>query len=251
MASSSPLSAASGQVVQDYGPDSGGRLKGLSVVKPIVIGNIAKYFGKKREEDGHTHQWTIYMKPYPNEDYSCFIKKVHFKLHDSYANPNRIVTKPPYEVSETGWGEFEVAVKIHFIDPVERPVTVYHVLKLFQSGSDHQSLQNVPKKTVTAETYDEMVFQEPTRYMKSLLDSVVPLTLDEYKHETDFEEKKKSSMAKIAAAKEQVRAEIQELKEKLKLSRETIEQVKMTPVESHGGEKTKSRKEESPRTPKN
>lgn len=92
------------------------------MVKPIILGNIAKYFGKKREEDGHTHQWTVYLKSYPNEDYSCFIKKVHFKLHDSYANPNRIITKPPYEVSETGWGEFEVAVKIHFVDPVERPV---------------------------------------------------------------------------------------------------------------------------------
>jgi YEATS domain-containing protein 4 len=31
---------------------------------------------------------------------SAYVKKVHFKLHDSYANPNRILTKPPYEVSQ-------------------------------------------------------------------------------------------------------------------------------------------------------
>ena len=36
-------------------------------MKPIVYGNVARYFGKKREEDGHTHQWTIYVKPYRNE----------------------------------------------------------------------------------------------------------------------------------------------------------------------------------------
>jgi len=36
-------------------------------VKPIVYGNVARYFGKKREEDGHTHQWTVYVKPYRNE----------------------------------------------------------------------------------------------------------------------------------------------------------------------------------------
>lgn len=100
------------------------------MVKPVVIGNIAKYFGRKREEDGHTHQWTVYLKPYLNEDYSAFIKRVHFKLHDSYANPNRVITKPPYEVTETGWGEFDVVIKIHFNDPVERPVGVLCLLQV-------------------------------------------------------------------------------------------------------------------------
>lgn len=97
--------------------------QGLIIVKPIVYGNIARYFGKKREEDGHTHQWTVYVKPYANEDMSAYIKKVHFKLHESYANPNRIVTKPPYELTETGWGEFEIVIKLYFHDPNERPVS--------------------------------------------------------------------------------------------------------------------------------
>ena len=89
--------------------------------------------------------------------------KVNFKLHDSYANNNRIVTKPPYEVSaqaqanllllepqkvvsaqknqvtETGWGEFEIQIKIYLADPVERPVTIYHVLKLFQVSKNTPS----------------------------------------------------------------------------------------------------------------
>jgi len=38
-----------------------------------------------------------------NEDMSAYVKKVHFKLHDSYANPNRILTKPPYEVSQPNY----------------------------------------------------------------------------------------------------------------------------------------------------
>lgn len=42
-------------------------MKGVTIVKPIVYGNVARYFGKKREEDGHTHQWTVYVKPYRNE----------------------------------------------------------------------------------------------------------------------------------------------------------------------------------------
>lgn len=43
------------------------RLQGVTIVKPIVFGNVARYFGKKREEDGHTHQWSVYVKPYRNE----------------------------------------------------------------------------------------------------------------------------------------------------------------------------------------
>ncbi|KAH0501899.1 YEATS domain-containing protein 4, partial [Microtus ochrogaster] len=93
----------------------------VTIVKPIVYGNVARYFGKKREEDGHTHQWTVYVKPYRNEDMSAYVKKIQFKLHESYGNPLRVVTKPPYEITETGWGEFEIIIKIFFIDPNERP----------------------------------------------------------------------------------------------------------------------------------
>ena len=42
-------------------------IQGIQIIKPIVYGNIARYFGKKREADGHTHQWTVYLKPYLNE----------------------------------------------------------------------------------------------------------------------------------------------------------------------------------------
>ena len=34
-----------------------------------------------------------------------------------------VVIKPPYEVTETGWGEFEIIIKIYFVDPNERPVS--------------------------------------------------------------------------------------------------------------------------------
>ena len=35
-----------------------------------------------------------------------------------------VITKPPYEVSETGWGEFEVVIKIFFVDSAEKPVSL-------------------------------------------------------------------------------------------------------------------------------
>lgn len=93
------------------------------ISKQIVYGSVAHYLPEKRP-DGRTHRWTVFVKPYHNEDLSVFIKKIHFKLHDSYGNCNRTVSKMPYEVSETGWGEFEIVIKIYFQDPVERPVRI-------------------------------------------------------------------------------------------------------------------------------
>ena len=165
---------------------------------------------------------------------SVYVKKVQFKLHESYANSVRgkhysrasspelwfnccssfvvyffldasflkvvsfwififfvyvnfivfwsisVINKPPYEVTETGWGEFEVVIKIYFNDVNERPVrmattnkcmhtnlemnttyfyswlyqiTVYHLLKLFQNDPDIM----MGKKSLVVEHYDEMV----------------------------------------------------------------------------------------------
>nr|CAD7448272.1 unnamed protein product [Timema bartmani] len=197
--------------------------KGVCIVKPIVYGNIARYFGKKREEDGHTHQWTVYVKPYHNEDMSAYVKKVHFKLHESYADPNRIIMKPPYEVTETGWGEFEIVIKIYFHDPNERPtVTLYHILKLFQSGPD--AIQ--ARKTLISEFYEEIVFQDPTNLMHHMLTSTSQLSHGTWKHDTDFEEKKEKTIQNIMNAKNKIRHEISDLKDRLKLAKDTISKFK-------------------------
>ncbi|KAJ8722415.1 hypothetical protein PYW07_003595 [Mythimna separata] len=222
----------------DFGPDSGGRVKGLVIVKPIVFGNIARYFGKKREEDGHTHQWTVYVKPYANEDMSAYVKKIHFKLHESYANPNRILTKPPYELTETGWGEFEIVIKIYFHDPNERPVTLYHILKLFQSpATEGASAQPTVGRNLVSESYEEIVFQEPTQLMQHLLNSVKPVTNGPWTHDTDFEDKKDKTLQKIVAAQTKVRTEISDLKDKLHLAKETISKFKdeIAKLQNSGG----------------
>ncbi|ELU10838.1 hypothetical protein CAPTEDRAFT_115398, partial [Capitella teleta] len=192
--------------------------QGVTIIKPIVFGNIARYFGKKREEDGHTHQWTIYVKPFRNEDLSVYVKKVQFKLHESYPNFNRVVTKPPYEVTETGWGEFEIIIKIFFNDPNERPVTLYHLLKLFQSEADVM----LGRKSLVVEQYDELIFQDPSALLQQMLTTLKPITLGAYKHEHNFEEKKENTIANLNTAKTKIRNEISDLNERLKQTREAI-----------------------------
>ncbi|XP_041378155.1 YEATS domain-containing protein 4-like [Gigantopelta aegis] len=206
----------------EFGSDPGSRIKGLTIVKPIIYGNVARYFGKKREEDGHTHQWTVYLKPYKNEDMTSYVKKVQFKLHESYPNANRVIVKPPYEVTETGWGEFEVVIKIFFNDPNERPVTIYHLLKLFQSETDIM----LGKKSLVLEFYDELVFQDPTPMTQHMLTNVRQISIGAYKHDVDFEEKKEKTLHNIMSAKSKIRYEISELNERLKQSKELINKLK-------------------------
>ena len=48
---------------------------------------------------------------------SCQVMQVVFQLHPSFDNPMREYTQPPYELTETGWGEFEIAVLVCHLVP--------------------------------------------------------------------------------------------------------------------------------------
>ena len=71
-------------------------------------------------------------------------------------------------VQETGWGEFEIQIKVYFQDPNERPVSMHHVLQLYpKTPYDPQN----PPPYVLAECYDEFIFQEPCADMYQLLNT--------------------------------------------------------------------------------
>jgi len=92
-----------------------------------------------------------------NEDISNFISIVEFQLDkDSFSEPIKMITQPPFEIHQTGWGEFDLGIKIHFKDSLMEPVHHYKHLYLYD--------QNMPnsKKPRIHENYDELVFVEPT-----------------------------------------------------------------------------------------
>jgi YEATS domain-containing protein 4 len=129
----------------------------ITIACPIVYGSIAFYLGKKSQEF-QTHRWTLYIRGPQDEDLSTFISKVVFTLHPSFAQPVREVTQPPFQITETGWGEFEAGIRIFFKDGREKPVDIFHHLRLYPPSQ--QQLLNT-KKPVVAENYDEIVFRSP------------------------------------------------------------------------------------------
>ena len=61
-----------------------------------------------------SHRWTIYMRSPTGEDLQHVLKKVTFGLHESFTVPKRDIEFPPYELTEVGWGEFDIVVTLHF-----------------------------------------------------------------------------------------------------------------------------------------
>lgn len=135
------------------------RVKDVEICVPIVYGTIAFFLGRKASES-QSHKWTVYVRGASNEDLSDVVKRVVFQLHPSFNNPTRVVESPPFEISECGWGEFEIAITLFFhSDACEKQLDLYHHLKLYPE--DESGPQNT-KRPVVIESYNEVVFPEPS-----------------------------------------------------------------------------------------
>lgn len=107
-------------------------------------------------------------------DISYWLKKVQFKLHETYTNSLRTVESPPFEVTETGWGEFEVVIKLYFVpEASEKPQNIWHALKLHPYGHDAEG-QRERKEAIISQNYEEIMFNEPTEPFYEVLTSGPP-----------------------------------------------------------------------------
>ncbi|XGW33475.1 hypothetical protein V3C99_017694 [Haemonchus contortus] len=208
------------------------RAKGTQFVKPIVYGNIAKELTTSHDDE-NTHEWTLFLKPYWEEDLSTIISKVEFRLHDSYEPSLRVVEKPPYEVHERGWGEFKARIRVHFIDPCEKPLTIYHNLNLVEPTI---TLKN-GTVCVVDEYYDEIVFQDPTALMYEVLTESANTmkTHDSSKFFTHFRETGQQQLKKLSALIDEMENELADLHEALKaaqaLKKKTEAELSGNPLE--------------------
>lgn len=145
-------------------------LRNQTVVKPVVYGSIAFFLGSKAT-DTATHKWSIYLRGLEDEDMSYFIKRVVFTLHPSCEIPEVICDKPPFVVTQTGWGEFDVKISIFFQDSAKTMVDIIHPLRLYPPGSS-SSHSSLLKKPVVYEFYDELLFTEPMSDWYDILNNV-------------------------------------------------------------------------------
>jgi YEATS domain-containing protein 4 len=137
---------------------------GKRMQRSIVFGSIAVPI--KKPESDHTHKWTVYVRGFHDEDVSTWIKRVVFRLHESFPTPSRAIEQSPFEVTETGWGEFQLNIRIVFQDPNQKPLNFTHHLKLYPTEEANQVKTSRP---IVSEHYEEIIFDPPTELMASVL----------------------------------------------------------------------------------
>ncbi|CAI4050234.1 hypothetical protein N7582_004864 [Saccharomyces uvarum] len=212
-------------------PSISKRIKTLSVSRPVIYGNTAKKMGSVKPPNApaeHTHLWTIFVRGPQNEDISYIIKKVVFKLHDTYPNPLRSIEAPPFELTETGWGEFDINIKIYFVEEAnEKMLNFYHRLRLHPYANPAQIAnnengnnppgRNAKDAEVSSVFFDEIVFNEPNEEFFKILMSRPGNVLPSNKTDNCVYSKQleQEEIDKIDIGIEKVDKEIDELKQKL------------------------------------
>lgn len=153
------------------------RVRGIKLTRHFIIGNEAHVLPHPSHPDppeGHTKGWKVYVRPLPNgPDITTWLKKVQFKLHHTYADPSRTVEAPgPFEVTETGYGEFGVEIRLYFAqESGEKAVYREHYLVLQPYGSEEQRAKQEKGNHIVAERLETIEFNEPTADFVKLLTS--------------------------------------------------------------------------------
>ncbi|KAL2024439.1 hypothetical protein VTK56DRAFT_8250 [Thermocarpiscus australiensis] len=164
-------------------PQTGKRVKGVQIFRPFVYGTTARPFDDKTNPkppgvpDDHTHSWTVFVKGIDDVDITYWLRRVQFKLHESIPNHVRMVEGEkgkPFQVHETGWGEFEIAIKLYYVpESAEKPQTLYHHLRLHPYGrtEEEKEAMRLNGGQVISWSYEEQIFNEPYEPFYEILTS--------------------------------------------------------------------------------
>jgi YEATS domain-containing protein 4 len=114
--------------------------------------------------EGHTKGWRVYVKALDSgPSLDTWLKKVQFKLHMTYADPSRTIEAPPFQIQETGYGEFDIEMRLYFDSSSgEKAQYRSHRLRLEPYGSEEQQKMQKEVNMVTSETCEIVEFNEPS-----------------------------------------------------------------------------------------
>ncbi|EME45010.1 hypothetical protein DOTSEDRAFT_70906 [Dothistroma septosporum NZE10] len=159
------------------------RLKGTILQRTFIIGNVTHVLPHPAHPSDpanplpadHTKGWTVYVRPLPNgPDIRTWLKKVQFKLHNTYANASRTIEASSldvedlrngkgFEVKETGYGEFAVELRLYFApESAEKACYREHYLVLGTYGTEEQKAKQEKDNMIVAEKLETISFNEPT-----------------------------------------------------------------------------------------
>jgi len=101
--------------------------------KAVVVGNT-------QAANGEMFNWTVFVKGMDHSTAPSGVDSVTFHLHPDFKPKSVKITEPPFQLSRSGWGSFDVGVEIKTSDGII--VEIDHGLEL----NDAFSVQHVALK---------------------------------------------------------------------------------------------------------
>ncbi|RKP19555.1 yeats-domain-containing protein, partial [Rozella allomycis CSF55] len=102
--------------------------RGKAIKKTVCVSTDSHILAEEPPHESFPiREWTIQVLG-KDEDIQQYVSKVEFKLHESFPDPNRVVEKAPFAITEKGWGEFVMDIVLHFVDNSAPPVSFKHEL---------------------------------------------------------------------------------------------------------------------------
>ncbi|BFY97489.1 hypothetical protein BsWGS_00529 [Bradybaena similaris] len=117
-------------------------------------------FLKEPSPEGFTHSWTVFVRGFEGSLLDYFVEKVVFRLHKTFKSPVRVITEPPFQVTECGYAGFILPVEIYFKNK-QTPRKIVFEYDLFLNAVNSPPINNV--------RYEKLKFQNPTPEFKAKL----------------------------------------------------------------------------------
>ncbi|CAG8513803.1 38059_t:CDS:2 [Gigaspora margarita] len=161
-----------------------------SVEKEIVVVTeqevVKNTKATKEPPEGKWRRWKVSIYAIDETGEKCpltFVEKVEYNLHQTFSNPRPVVYKAPFLLAETGWGEFDMKIVLHFVDKNISPWPIYHDLN-FQ-----KPLYEVPYT---------LKFVNPGPSFRKLLFQEIPLDSPASQKTTPSRQKKSKSSTSVS-----------------------------------------------------
>ena len=129
-----------------------------------------------------------------------------------------VVKQFPFELTEKGWGEFEVIMKIYFVDPTEKPCIVHHFLRLYPLEDVFMIHHPIipPHNRIITEQYEEIVFHDPSVMLNQVLKNteLEAISLKPYSEDSVYADAYKAEKQRLADTKKKLLAEIEKVRKR-------------------------------------
>eukprot|EP01126_Amoeba_proteus_P017693 TRINITY_DN1864_c0_g2_i6.p1 TRINITY_DN1864_c0_g2~~TRINITY_DN1864_c0_g2_i6.p1 ORF type:complete len:238 (-),score=27.94 TRINITY_DN1864_c0_g2_i6:10-723(-) len=155
---------------------TGRRIPARTITRTIVHGSEANPLPQVTAQ-GFTHRWRCFVEGVAGEPLERWVSHVVFRLHPSFPDAERVVKSPPFEVTEEGWGEFEITISLYFVDAKQEPKELFHQLKLHRIQQKGRNRNSVNLSPLWSCFYADLTFTNLTQQMNGIF-SLYPQTED-------------------------------------------------------------------------